>query len=834
MKFTLSWLYEHLETDAGLDEICNKLNLIGLEVEEVLDAGARLAGFEVAEILATKPHPDADKLQICTVQSSQGTQDLICGAPNARAGLRGILAGIGAVIPANGMVIARAKIRGVESHGMLCSAAELELTDDDNNQDGIIELDKTHAIGTAAAQVLGQTECVIEIAITPNRPDCLGVRGIARDLAAAGLGALRPENHPPVQGRFDSPLAIKVMSPHCPIFAGRVVRGVKNGNSPAWLVRRLTAIGLRPINILADITNYISYDRGRPLHVYDVARLSGAVCARQGKKGESFTALDDNTYDVTPDDCVIADEKNVLGFGGVMGGLDSGCSHDTIDVLIESAWFDPIATANTGRRHNLESDARYRFERGVDPQSVETGLEQATRMVLELCGENCEASNVIIAGKAPAGTRDIAFDPLRVKALAGIDLATDKIIDILTRLGFGVNSGSANSSANSSERGGDKLKVTSPSWRPDVEGVADLVEEVVRIYGMDNVPSVALPRLHAVARPILTPLQKRTALARRVLAARGMVEAVTWSFIPQAHAKRFGGVAGLTLANPISVELATMRPSLVAGLLMAAGRNLDRGLSDFALFEVGQEFTAPEPGAQRIAASGVRQGNITARHWSNSSGKAETVSVFNAKADAESLLAAFGVNIDALQVKRDAPDWYHPGRSGVLCRDPRTPLAIFGEVHPEILQIFDLKGTFVAFEVYPENLSSPKTNSKTPPKTEQKTPSKTKGKTKSKSKGKITLSNLQAVTRDFAFEVAGTVEALSLVKAARGADKKLITAVTLFDAFEGGNMADGMKSLALEVTLQPFEATLTDEEIEAVSLKIIAAVEKASGGKLRG
>lgn len=806
MKFTLSWLYDHLETDAGLDAVCAKLNMIGLEVEDVIDPAARLAGFEVAEIIETEPHPDADKLKICTVKSSQGTQKLVCGALNARAGLRGILASEGAVIPANGMVLGKVKIRGVESRGMMCSAAELELSD---NHDGIIELDDSVAIGTSAAEVLGQTDTVIEIAITPNRPDCLGVRGIARDLVAAGLGTLKKDNTAQIAGSFDCPVSIKVASPHCPVFAGRVVRGVKNAASPDWLARRLTAIGLRSINALVDITNYISYDSGRPLHVYDVAKLVGGLTARAGKAGETFTALDENDYEVVADDCVISDDKNVLGFGGVMGGLDSGCSEATVDVLIESAWFNPSAIADTGRRHNLESDARYRFERGVDPQSVETGLELATHMVLDICGG--EASKAIIAGKIPAGTKEISFDTAHVQSLTGIDLPREDIIDILTRLGFGISDK------------GNTLDVTSPSWRPDIEGSADLVEEVTRIYGMDNVPSVLLPRPYAVARPILTNLQKRIALARRVLAARGMVEAITWSFISKVHAKRFGVVDGLTLANPLSIDLSTMRPSLLPGLLMAVGRNLDRGLSDFALFEVGQEFTAAEPGGQRNVASGLRQGNMHKRHWSGTwSGKADAVSVFAAKADAEALLGAYGVDVTGLQVKPDAPDWYHPGCSGVLCRDPNktsAPLAVFGEVHPEILQSFDLKGPVVAFEVYPENLPQKANTQNAKP---------------TKARSSLKLSNLQAVTRDFAFEVEASVEAAALIKAVRGADKKRVTAVILFDAFEGGNMADGMKSLALEVTLQPVEATLTDAEIDAVSQKIIAAVEKASGGKLRG
>lgn len=795
MKFTLSWLFDHLETSASLDEICDKLNMVGLEVEEVVDPAARLAGFEVAEILETEQHPDADKLKVCTVQSSSGTQKLVCGAPNARAGLRGILANEGAVIPANGMVLGKAKIRGVESRGMMCSAAELELSD---YHDGIIELGDDLPVGTPAAEALGQTDPVIEIAITPNRPDCLGVRGIARDLAASGLGTLKEISVPEIKETFDSPVDIVTTSEACPVFAGRAVRGVKNAPSPDWLAGRLTAIGLKPINALVDITNYISYDRGRPLHVYDLSKLAGGVTVRNAENAESFTALDEETYELDAQDCVIADDAGVLALGGIMGGLASGSSLETVDVLIESAWFEPVAVANAGRRHNLESDARYRFERGVDPQSVLDGLDQATRMVLDLCGG--EAGKAAVAGAMPDGEKTISFDPTRVQQLTGIELPQEQIVDILTRLGFAVSAQQ------------DTLDVTSPSWRPDIEGQADLVEEVTRIFGLDNVPSVALPRPHAVARPILTNLQKRVTLARRVLAARGMVEAVTWSFIPENLALRFGGMDGQKLANPISSELSHMRPSLLPGLLMAAGRNLDRGLSDFALFEVGQEFTGSQPGEQRMAASGLRQGDLHPRHWS---GKAVSVDVFDAKADAESVLAAFGVDMTHLQVKREAPDWYHPGRSGILCRDPRTPLAVFGELHPEIIKLFDLKGPVVGFEVYPENLPQPK-------------------KKATRAKPAAALHSLQALTRDFAFEVDSDVAATDLIRAARGADKKLITQVSLFDAFEGGTLGQGRKSLAIEVTLQPQDTTLTDADIEAVSDKIIAAVEKASGGKLRG
>ena len=803
MKFTLDWLHDHLETDATLDIICDTLNRIGLEVEDVIDPASKLAGFEVAEIVSTEQHPDADRLKICTVKSGQGEQKLVCGAPNARAGLKGILANEGAVIPANGMVLGKAKIRGVESRGMMCSLAELELSED---HDGIIELSENAVIGTPAAEALGNNgfaiDPVIEIAITPNRPDCLGVRGIARDLAAAGLGTLKSDPVQAASSDFESDIKIKVATPDCPVFAGRVIRGLKNGASPDWLSARLQAIGQRRINTLVDITNYISFDRGRPLHVYDVSRLSGTVTARAGQAGEKFMALDEESYEIDENDCVIADDKSVLGFGGVKGGLESGANEATTEVLVESAWFEPIAIANTGRRHGIDSDARYRFERGVDPQSVLPGLDQAVQMITQLCGG--EVSSLIQAGDVPDNQQEIAFDPHRVKSLTGIDLTEDNIEDILLRLGFEVT------------RQKEKWQVKVPTWRPDVHGSADLVEEVTRIYGLDNVPSVPLPSDADITQAIQTPEQTRIALARRIMAGSGLTEAVTWSFIAEAVALKFGGHPALKLANPISSELSNMRPSLLPGLLQAAGRNVARGLSDFGLFEVGQIFTDAMPGGQETVVAALRYGHVKPRDWS---GPAEPLNLFKIKADALTLLTAYGVQTESLQVLRDTPDWYHPGQSGVICRDPRTPLARFGALHPALLKDFDLDGPVMICEIFPMAIPLPK-------------------KKPSRSKPVLSLSPYQAVRRDFAFEVAADLPADKLMKAARGADKKLISNVALFDAFTGsaegaGALGEGMKSLAIEVTLSPMEATLTDAEIEAAADKIIQAVEKATGGKLR-
>jgi phenylalanyl-tRNA synthetase beta chain len=803
MKFTLDWLHDHLETDATLDIICDTLNRIGLEVEEVIDPASKLAGFEVAEIVSTEQHPDADRLKICTVKSGQGEQKLVCGAPNARTGLKGILANEGAVIPANGMVLGKAKIRGVESRGMMCSLAELELSED---HDGIIELSENAVIGTPAAEALGNNgfaiDPVIEIAITPNRPDCLGVRGIARDLAAAGLGTLKSDTVQAASSDFESDIKIKVATPDCPVFAGRVIRGLKNGASPDWLSARLQAIGQRRINTLVDITNYISFDRGRPLHVYDMSRLSGTVTARAGQAGEKFMALDEESYEIDENDCVIADDKSVLGFGGVKGGLESGANEATTEVLVESAWFEPIAIANTGRRHGIDSDARYRFERGVDPQSVLPGLDQAVQMITQLCGG--EVSSLIQAGDVPDNQQEIAFDPHRVKSLTGIDLTEDNIEDILLRLGFEVT------------RQKEKWQVKAPTWRPDVHGSADLVEEVTRIYGLDNVPSVPLPSDADITQAIQTQEQTRIALARRIMAGSGLTEAVTWSFIAEAVALKFAGHPALKLANPISSELSNMRPSLLPGLLQAAGRNVARGLSDFGLFEVGQVFTDAIPGGQETVVAALRYGHVKPRDWS---GPAEPLNLFKIKADALTLLTAYGVQTESLQVLRDTPDWYHPGQSGVICRDPRTPLARFGALHPALLKDFDLDGPVMVCEIFPMAIPLPK-------------------KKPSRSKPVLSLSPYQAVRRDFAFEVAADLPADKLMKAARGADKKLISNVALFDAFTGsaegaGALGEGMKSLAIEVTLSPMEATLTDAEIEAAADKIIQAVEKATGGKLR-
>jgi len=810
MKFTLSWLKTHLETDASLDAIVDKLTMVGLEVEEVVDPAAKLSDFAVARIVEAGPHPDADKLKLCKVEAMvEGklqTLQVVCGAPNAKTGLLGIFAPSGATIPANGMVLKPTKIRGVESNGMMCSERELELSDEHT---GIIELSGDFAVGTPAAEVLGQTDPMIEIAITPNRPDCLGVYGVARDLAAAGLGTLKDNAVPGITNKFESSVSIALefsdeTSDACPVFAGRVIRGVKNGPSPAWLQARLKSIGLRSINALVDVTNFLSYDQARPLHVYDVAKLSGTVRARLGR-GETFKALDEKEYKADDTMTVIADDAQVLGFAGVMGGEASGSTETTTDVLIESAYFDPRRTASTGRKTGIVSDARYRFERGIDPASTLAGVDRAAALIMEICGG--EASDMVVAGGEPNQVEAISFDPTRVQRLTGVALGVDEISKILTALGFAVKAGAQG-----------RLNVTRPTWRPDIFGEADLVEEVVRIHGLEEVISTPLPKSHAVADPVLNLPQKRLRNAKRALASRGFVEAVTWSFIPKAHAELFGGgnaIAQLELANPISSDMSHMRPAILPGLIAAAGRNVARGARDIMLFETGQQYEGDQPGDQVNVAAGIRQGTsgITGvgRHWQ---GKAEAVDLFDVKADAAALLASLGAKVDNLQIAADAPGWYHPGRSGVFRMGPKNVLARFGEIHPKVLEALNVTGPIVAFEVMLDALPAPKAK-------------------KTKTKSALTIPDLQPVRRDFAFLVSHDKTADALLRAASGADKKLITDVILFDTFEGGSLSAGEKSLAIEVTLQPRDKSFTDEELDAVSKKIIVAVEKATGGSLR-
>ncbi len=786
MKFTLSWLKAHLETTASLTEITQALTSLGLEVEGVEDPASKLAPFVIAEVLTAERHPQADKLQVLSVDAGGGPMQVVCGAPNARAGMKGVFGPPGAYVPGAGITLKVAAIRGVESNGMMCSTRELELGSD---HDGIIELDPSAPVGTPYADWAGLSDPLIDIAITPNRQECLGIHGIARDLAAAGLGTLIEPDTTPVPGTFPNPVAIATHDPQgCPAFHARTVRGVKNGPSPAWLQRWLTAVGLRPISALVDITNYMSIAHGRPLHVYDVATLTGGLTARRARAGEQVNALNGKTYTLDETMTVIADDTHAHDIGGIMGGIESGVSDATTTVLIEAAWFTPERIGATGRALGINSDARARFERGVDPGFVAPGLELATRMVQDLCGG--EASDVTQAGTLPLAPKVVAYNPARVLGLAGLDVAEDEQDAILTRLGFTVSRGTP-------------WHVTVPSWRRDVDGEADLVEEVVRLHGLDRVPSTPLPRREGVALPTATPAQKRERRLRRALAAAGFNEAITWSFLPPAHADAFGGAVH-NLSNPISTDMAAMRPSLLPGLLAAAARNFDRAQPSVRLFELGHRYLAE---AERPTAAALMAGDARARDWRT--GPATKFDAFDAKAAALSALAALGVPTDRLNVQPPADNWWHPGRAGRLALGKQV-LADFGLLHPTTLATLDVRGPVAAFELYLDAL---------PPAPKRKT-------------GAWAPPALNPLARDFAFVVDEAMPAESLVRAITGADKALITQVRLFDRFTGGNLPAGKVSLAVEVTLQPTDRTLTEADIAALSAKVIAAAAKL-GAELR-
>lgn len=801
MKFTLSWLKDHLDTEATLDQIVEGLIGVGLEVEAVEDKSKGLAPFTVAYVKEARPHPNADRLRVCDVLTRSGMVQVVCGAPNAKTGMKAIFAPPGAYIPGTKITLEKGVIRGVESNGMLVSERELELSDE---HDGIIELDKTAPIGSSAAEALGLADPMIYIKVTPNRPDALGIHGIARDLAAKGLGTLKPIKIPSIAGKFKSPIGVSLIfdggdvSP-CPLFVGRYIKDVKNGPSPKWLQNRLRAIGLRPISALVDITNYITFAYGRPLHVFDADKIKGSLHARLAKRGEYLRALDGKTYWLDANMTVIADERRPEALGGIMGGEESGVSEKTVNVFLEAAYFDPLRTAATGRKLGVLSDARYRFERGVDAAFTQTGAELGTEMILQLCGG--EPSELVVAGHVPDTQRSYLLRRRRVANLGGVEVSEAQQKEILTALGFEVTEKP------------DGLSCAVPSWRPDVHGEADLVEEVCRIYGLDNVPFAAMPRLSPIAKPVLSPLQRRMIAAKRTLATRGLNEAVTWSFLPEAHARLFNNGQrnrDLVLANPISSELSDMRPSLLANLIAATGRNMARGFQDVALFEVGQAYAGDKPEDETLRAAGTRRGDAVPRNWQ---GGQRAVDVFTAKADALAVLEAAGAQVATMQVVAEAPSWYHPGRSGTIQMGPQNKLATFGEIHPRILAEMDVKGPLVAFEV---NLSAiPGT------------------KTRSSTRAALKASDLMALKRDFAFVVDEAIEADKIVKAAKGADKQLVSDVVVFDRFAGGTLEAGKASLAIEVTIQPREKTLTEEEIEALSQKIVAQVHKATGGVLR-
>ncbi|MBY6090747.1 phenylalanine--tRNA ligase subunit beta [Maritimibacter alkaliphilus] len=798
MKFTLSWLKDHLETEATLDEILDTLTDLGLEVEGVEDPAAKLKTFTLAKVIAASQHPDADRLRVCTVQTDEGEKQIVCGAPNAREGITVVLCKPGDYVPGIDVTLSVGNIRGVESHGMMASERELELSDEHN---GIIEL-PSGEVGQKFTDWLAQNDPakvdpVIEIAITPNRPDALGVRGVARDLAARGLGTLKPAPTADVTGAFPCPVTVTIdedAKDGCYVFAGRLIKGVKNGPSPAWLQDKLRAIGLRPINALVDVTNFFTYDQNRPLHVFDAAKVSGDVRVHRAAGGEELLALDGKTYAIPAGVLVISDDNGVESIGGIMGGEVSGCTEETVDVFLEAAVWNHVQIATGGRALKINSDARYRNERGIDPGFNMEALDLATQMIMDLCGG--EPSEVVVAGEVPDVSRAYKLDTARCASLVGMNIPAEDQRATLERLGFVMD--------------GDMAHV--PSWRPDVLGEADLVEEVARMASLSNLEPKPMARTQpGVPKPILTPIQKREQMARRTAAALGYNECVTYSFIDKASATLFGGGDDATmLENPISSEMSHLRPQLLPGLLQAAARNQSRGFNDLALFEVGATWFGGEPGEQKTQVSGLLVGRTGPK---DVHGAARAVDLYDAKADAEAVLAAIGAPAK-VQILRGAEGWWHPGRHGKICLGPKKVLGIFGEVHPKVLREMGVKGPAVAFTLWPEEVPLPRTTTA--------------------SRGAMTLSDLQAVERDFAFVVDAEVEALTLVNAAAGADKALIEDVRVFDEFIGGSLGEGKKSLAVTVRIQPKDATLKEKEIEALSAKIVEKVVKATGGVLRG
>ncbi|MBA84656.1 phenylalanine--tRNA ligase subunit beta [Thalassobius sp. S69A] len=799
MKFTLSWLKEHLETEASLDDILYALTDLGLEVEEVIDPASKLASFTLAKVKHAEQHPDADRLRVCKVDTDDGEKQIVCGAPNAREGITVVLCKPGDYVPGIDVTLSVGNIRGVESHGMMASERELELSDEHN---GIIEL-PSGEVGQKFTDWLAENDPakvdpVIDIAITPNRPDALGVRGIALDLAARGLGTMKPAKTAHIEGQYPCPITVTIdedtAENGCEVFAGRLIKGVKNGPSPQWLQDRLTAIGLRPISALVDVTNFFTYDRNRPLHVFDADKVQGNLRVHRTKGGETMMGLDEKDYTFGEGQVVISDDTGVESISGIMGGLHSGCTEDTVNVFLEAAYWDRIQIAMTGRALKINTDARYRNERGIDPEYNMQALDDATQMILDLCGG--EASDVVVAGAVPDVSRAYKLDAARIQSLVGMEIPESEQRQILTKLGFRLE--------------GNQAHV--PSWRPDVMGEADLVEEVARVVSLTKLQSQPLPRVDAgVPEMILSTAQKREQIARRTTAALGYNECVTYSFIDQKSAALFGGGTDETmLENPISSEMSHLRPALLPGLLQAAARNQARGFMDMALFEVGPAFHGGEPREQHNLVTGLLVGRTGPK---DVHGASRPVDVYDAKADAEAVLSAIGAPAK-VQILRGVQGWWHPGRSGKICLGPKKVLAVFGELHPKVLAEMGVKGPAVAFTIWPDEVPQPKKKSATRP--------------------AMQISDLQAVERDFAFVVDDTVEALNLVNAAAGADKALIDEVRVFDQFIGGSLGEGKKSIAITVRLQPTDKTLKEKDIEAVAAKIVEKVSKATGGELRG
>ena len=801
MKFTLSWLKDHLVTKASLDDILATMLKAGLEVEHVEDPNEKLAAFTVCKVKDAKPHPDADKLRVCTVDTVDGEKTIVCGAPNARAGMSAIYAPLGTYIPGLDFALDKKprKIRGVESHGMMCSSKELEAGDD---HDGIIDLTEFFEVGTPAATALGQTDPVIDFEVTPNRPDWLGVAGIARDLAAAGAGRFVPKAIKALKGSGACPIKVEIGDTDaCPVFGGVYISGVKNGPSPDWMQERLRAVGITPKSFLVDVTNYISLDRARPLHAFDADKLQGTVRPRLAKKGEPLEALDGKTYELTEEMCVITDDSGVIGLGGVMGGESTAVSDETTNVFIECAWFDPLRTARTGRVTGIISDARYRFERGVDTHSIEDGLAQAAELILEYCGG--KVSEPIIAGAPPPRQDPVEFKPSDVERLTGLKVRSASAKKMLTDLGFGV------------EDSGDSWFVQSPTWRFDIEQSADFVEEIARLIGYDELPQTSLPAPKNGVKAVTTPIQHRVRVARRVMASRGFLEAVTWSFMHKPAAALFAGGANavtsaLTVANPVASELNYMRPSALGNLAEAAQRNANMGAREVRLFEAGPIYEGDGPKDQRNYLTAIVR-PADARHWQGS----EAYDAYAAKADLFAVLDAIGQPPERFQIDAPNVSHFHPGQGAALKMGPKVTVAHFGALHPKVLKALDVGGPIYGFELNLDALPMPKR----------------KG---GKTKPVLKLADLTPIRRDFAFVVTEETPAADILRAAKGADKTLISDVSVFDVYQGKGVADGHKSVAIEVTLQPSGETLKDEQIEAVAQKIIAAVKKGAGGELRG
>jgi phenylalanyl-tRNA synthetase beta chain len=799
MKFTFSWLKEHLDTQASAEELAEKLTWLGLEVENLSNPGKTLAPFIVARVESAEKHPNADRLKLCKVNTGKETLQVVCGAPNARAGIKGVFALPGTTIPSSGVVLKVSKIRDVESNGMLCSASELQLSE---ASEGIIELPEDAPIGQSFAEYRKLNDPVFELKLTPNRPDCFGVYGIARDLAAAGLGKLKPFKVPAAPKRTKSPIGVQIDlqgedRKACPYFIGRYIKGVKNGPSPEGMQALLRAIGQKPISALVDVTNYLTFDAARPLHVFDAAKVKGNIHVRFAKPGEKILALNGKEYVLDDTMTVIADDEKALAIAGIIGGMESGCTETTTDVFLECAYFDPVRTARTGRKLQIISDARTRFERGVDPAFMISGAEFATQMILKMGGNKAKASPLVIAGEMPVADKRIDLRGERCKTLGGLDVPVQEQETLLKALGCKV------------KRRGQQFEVGIPSFRPDMEGEADCVEEILRLKGYEAIPPVTLQGA-ATEKSGWNPQQKRKLAASRALAARGLLEAVTWSFMPSPVASQFGNVPpGLRLQNPISAELDVMRGSILPNLLLAAKRNAGRGFPDVGLFEIGPVYVRADENGQIACASGLRVGLMVPRHWA---GEERPADLYDAKADALAVLASAGVNPASLQTIAGSPGWYHPGRSGVL-KLGNAEVAQFGEIHPAILQKLDIKGPAVGFEVMLDAVPAPKQTGPQKPLAD--------------------LPDLQPVRRDFAFVLDKNVEAEKLVKAVKLAERNLIEDVTVFDLYEGEHVGAGQKSLAIEVRIQPREKTLTEAELDALSEKITAAAGKATGAVLR-